>query len=415
VTDTSAPAPPPRIATLDLVRGVAVLGIVAINLPGFAGPAASTLSPHWPHPATWADEAVFAANFAALEGKMRALFSLLFGASMALLVERADQAGRDGRQWQARRLLWLLLFGWLHYILLWWGDILFTYALCGMLALLFFGMSPRRMAVVGLVGFVAWHALDATGGLPAILAEEAVRLHHATPAQAAATADFIRGTAERMGQDTAQAHMSFVAMASDKLLHAPFWQFDVFISCLGETLPLMLIGMALQRSGLFAGRWPQAWLWRMAGVGLGFGLPMALGLTAWLWARHFPIGAGSAIMTGPAGPEHLLMALGYLALLVLGSRALRATWLGQRLEAAGRMAFSNYLGTSLAMSVLFNGWGFGLFGQLGHAAQLPVLLGVWALMLAWSPWWLARFTQGPMEWLWRSATQGQWLALRRKP
>ena len=107
------------------------------------------------------------------------------------------------------------------------------------------------------------------------------------------------------------------------------------------------------------------------------------------------------------------MALGYLAALVLAAPRLLTTGVGQRLAAAGRMAFSNYLGTSLVMCSLFYGWGLGLVGRVPHALQPAFVLLAWGLMLAWSPWWLARFRQGPLEWLWRSLTEAR--ALPFKP
>ena len=109
---------------------------------------------------------------------------------------------------------------------------------------------------------------------------------------------------------------------------------------------------------------------------------------------------------------HIAMALGYAAVLVLLAPRLLDTWLGQRFAAAGRMAFSNYLGTSLVMTALFHGWGLGLAGRFGPAALwLFVLLG-WVLMLGWSGPWLSRFRQGPLEWLWRSLTEGRRLRFK---
>ncbi|MDE2619781.1 MAG: DUF418 domain-containing protein, partial [Sphingomonadales bacterium] len=109
---------------LDLVRGIAVLGILAINLGGYAGPIAAALSPNLPSPGTPADELWFALTTLVFEGKMRALFTLLFGASLLLFIDRAEARGEDGERLQLRRLGWLALFGYLHYVLLWWGDIL---------------------------------------------------------------------------------------------------------------------------------------------------------------------------------------------------------------------------------------------------------------------------------------------------
>ena len=117
-----------RIDALDLIRGVAILGILAVNMEGFAGPIAATITPDWNGAVSGSDHFAFAATLVLFEGKMRALLSLLFGASMLLFVESAESTGRNGDRLQMRRLAWLAVIGYLHFALLWWGDILFTYA-----------------------------------------------------------------------------------------------------------------------------------------------------------------------------------------------------------------------------------------------------------------------------------------------
>ncbi len=401
-----------RIATLDLIRGIAVLGILAVNIAGFAGPQLATLTPNWPTAASTPDEMVFAGSFLLFEGKMRALFSLLFGASMLLFIERAEAQRRNGDLLQARRLGWLALFGWLHYILLWWGDILFDYALCGMMALALRRLSVGGLAGAGLLGFLVWHGLGAMTGLPDVVAAEHVRLGIATAAEAQHVAAALATAHQGMAADVAQAHLGFWAMAANKFATAPLWPLVLTFASFGETLPLMLLGMALYRSGLTAGDWPRRWVVAMMVGGLALGGPMALALTGWAWVRHFPPLVMPDVMAYWAGPEHLALALAYYAALVLAAPGLLATGVGQRLAAAGRMAFSNYLGTTMIMTAIFYGWGLGLFGHVSHAIQPLFVLAAWALMLAWSKPWLARFHQGPLEWLWRSATELRWRPFR---
>lgn len=390
-----------------------VLGIVAINVSGFFGPQAATLTPAMPGPATGADEAVFAALFLLLEGKMRAVFSLLFGASMLLLIERAEMAGRDGQALQGRRLVWLALFGYLHYILLWWGDILFVYAVCGLVALGLRGLSNRALIGGGIAGFLLWALAGALVGLPLVLAEEQVRLGLATAAQAHDVAQAMQAARDAMAADIAQAHLGFRAMAAAKVHSAPFWPLVMTSASFGETLPLMLIGMGLYRTGMASGGWSRRRLWWVALGGIGGGMAMAVPITLWAWDRHFPAIAMPDLMAYWAGPEHLLIALGLYAALVLAAPRLLAGWLGQRLAAAGQMAFSNYLGTSMLLAFAAYGWGLGLFGHVPHARQPMVVLGIWAIMLGWSKPWRAHFTQGPLEWLWRSLIERRRLPLRR--
>ena len=135
-----------RIASLDLIRGIAVLGILAVNIASLAGPALASLTPHYPRPGAFADEAAFAVMLLLFEGKMRGLFTLLFGASMMLFIDRAEARGRDGPLLQARRLGWLAVLGYLHFLLVWHGDILFIYAGVGLLVLALHDRPVARLA-----------------------------------------------------------------------------------------------------------------------------------------------------------------------------------------------------------------------------------------------------------------------------
>ena len=175
----------------------------------------------------------------------------------------------------------------------------------------------------------------------------------------------------------------------------------------------MMLGLLLQRRGFFVGAGRPS---RMLMLGLGAtlaGLGATLATLAWLWPRHFPPIAMDAALRYSLELPHLLMAIGYAALLVLATPWLAGTELGRRLAAAGQMAFSNYLATTLVMTAVFYGWGLGLFGQVGPLAQWGFVLLGWGLMLAWSAPWLHRWHRGPLEWLWRSLTERQILRNRR--
>ena len=402
-----------RIAALDLIRGIAVLGILAVNIAGFAGPAAATLSPSFPATASAADEAAHALVLLLFEGKMRALFSLLFGASMMLFVERADAAGRDGEALQLRRLGWLALFGYLHFLLLWWGDILFLYAVLGCAALALRRLEVRPLAIGAAAFFVLWHLMGAVDGIGALARFDAVQAGTATPAQlghyAAAQRDWSTDAARQLAIYRG-GYGGLIAYRAGETWGMPL---RIAFSSLGETVPLMLLGMALYRSGFFAGHWPRKVLRRMALAGIvGGAVPTAV-FIAWAWPRHFPVQVLYQFNLFWSAVPHLAMALGYAALLMLAMPAFARSAPGLRLRAAGRMAFSNYLATSLVMTFIFYGWGLGFAGRIGAAGQLGVVLAGWAAMLGWSAPWLRRFHQGPLEWLWRSLTEWRRLPLRR--
>lgn len=402
-----------RVASLDFIRGVAVLGILAINIAGFAGPSVGTLSPAFAGPAGLPDQIAFAFSFVVFEGKMRALFAILFGASMALFLERAQAHGRDGDWLQARRLGWLLLLGGLHYTLLWWGDILFAYAACGMVVLVVHRLPARLLLAGALALFMVLHLKGLAWLLPIAEAEEAVRRGMASPEQDEAYARYRDYIAAATKTEFAQYSGSYWHILTTKLRLHFWWPLRSVPDGFGEYVPNMIVGLVLHRSGFFTGAWPRR---RMLALGVSatlLGLGATLAALGWLWPRHFPVAAMDAAIRYGLAPIHVLTAMGYATLLVLIAPRAGTTQLGQRLVAAGQMAFSNYIAMSLVMTAIFYGWGLGLFGRFGSAGQAPFVLLGWALMLGWSGPWLRRWRRGPMEWLWRSATEGHRLPNRR--
>ena len=404
-----------RLVALDFVRGVAILGILLLNIVGFAWPEIVYVSPRAPTaPVSTADDWTWLTIFVLADGKFRGLFSLLFGASMVLFVERAEASGRDGAALQRRRLGWLALFGLAHFFLLWWGDILFLYASCGFVALAMRGWSPRRLAMTALaiyaagvlvlgsltsVGAAPWLGLPDVGGeSPAEVVERyGAEARAEIPATLASWPDHV-------------AHMIRDSW-TDPLITVSYSWF--------ETIPLMLIGMALFKSGmfksdLFAGTWDAARLRRWAWWGIGSGLVLTLPLAWWLWREQFALPLTLFVWLGPAAVGRLASTVGYAALAVILARRFADSALGQRLVACGRMAFSNYIATSLTMTFIFHGWGLGLFARFGRFELMGFVLLGWALMLGWSKPWLARFRFGPLEWLWRSLTYEK-IALMRRP
>lgn len=403
----SASAAPDRIAVLDLVRGIAVLGILTINISAFAGGSSAVLNPGLLAPASAADALAFAGGLVLFEGKMRGLFTLLFGASMLLFVERRDAEGGDGGYWQMRRLGWLFLIGYAHQLLLWSGDILMLYAMLAPIALVLRHWPARRMAMAALAGFALWHAGFAIAGWPSLAAAEAVHDGRADPVtEASVLASTAAITAEAQNE-VATLRQPYLPMLANRFGETLYLPLAVTLLSLGETIPFMLLGMALLRSGFFTGGWTRRQLWHLALLGLTVGLPLALAQGWWAWSRGFPPAAMFQLLIGAAGPQRLALTLAGAALLVLLAPRLAPSRLGARLIAAGRMALSNYLLTSLVMAFCFFGWGLGLAGQVGTLAQGWFVLLGWAVMLGWSKPWLARYHQGPAEWLWRSLTERQ--------
>jgi uncharacterized protein len=194
-----------------------------------------------------------------------------------------------------------------------------------------------------------------------------------------------------------------------KFATRPFSPVLTMLVNLGETLPLIAIGMLLQGSAFFAGGWSRRTLLRLGLIAGGVGMILTASILAWLWSRDFPLRAMTDALLFWTAPAHLLMAFAYAALLVLAAPRLAMTRPGRLLTKAGRMALSNYIGTTIVMTAIFYGWGLGLIGTVGHANQLLFVALGWALMLGCSALWLGRFRQGPLEWAWRSLVERRFL------
>lgn len=370
-------------------------------------------SPDLPRPGSAADHWAFAFTLVFFEGKMRALFSILFGASLLLFIERKDDAGRNGAGLQVRRLLWLALFGVLHFALLWDGDILLLYACVGLGALALRRAPARDLALIAALLFSIWQAWGTAQWLPAVWQEAEVAAGTATAQAEARHSAYLASLRKADARDAEATLSPYLAEVSTRLTKRWDYPLAVIAQTWGETLSYVMIGMALLKSGFFAAGWPRRRVVLLAGGALTAGLALTLAFTVWAMAAGWPEAAMRMAVGYALGWPHLLMALGYAALLVLAVPRLLAVWPGQRLEAAGRMAFSNYIATSLVMTALFNGWGLGLFGAFGPALLWPIVVLVWALMLGWSAPWLARYRRGPLEWLWRCLTELRITALRR--
>jgi len=403
-----------RHISLDAMRGFAVMGILAMNIIGFAMPEWAYISPAAYGTDTLADKIAWAFSFVLIDGKMRGLFSLLFGASMMLIIDRAVAKGESAAQVHYRRMAWLALFGLAHYFFIWFGDILFLYAIIGMIAFRFRNWPPAGLIKVALIIFVVGLALWGLqfGGL---------QLFQYFATRADATAGMARQFRELMDSadlafnvapDLALHRGSYAAITMSKLddWAAPLL---LVVQSASETLPLMMIGMAMQKSGVLTGAWAAAdyrrWAMRMVPVGL----LLTLALAVWMVAVDFDRITALAVFYFWGGIPRMLLTIGYAALLLLLIGHYRNQPMLARVAAAGRAAFSNYLGTSIVMTAIFYGYGFGLFGHVGRAGLWVFVLGAWAVMLLWSKPWLMTFHYGPLEWLWRSLARGKMQAMHR--
>jgi len=391
----------PRVQTLDVIRGLAILGILAVNADGFAAPMFAALNPAtWPFPNEGATALSYWVMDVFFHHKFVTLFSMLFGVSVFLVGGALGDKVKGRVLW--RRLAILLVFGLLHGFGIWWGDILALYAVTGMIMLFCRSLGPRTLMVVG----VLLYGVMATNGL------DSAALPGASPeARAAATAalipppEQIEALKAMAAEQTAQAKGSWAGAYQVNAVEYQRILSGIPILAI-PTLALMMIGLSLFKSGFLSGR-SRTWIYAALILAGGVGLV----LEGWLSWRANIVGAP---VLGASTAETLLapvIALAYASVLIV---LVRAGSMLRPLAAAGRMAFTNYLTQSLIMTSLFNGGRGGLMGEVDRPALWAMVVAIWALQLVWSTLWLSRFEVGPFEWLWRSLTHGRRIPLRKR-
>ncbi len=407
-----------RIVTLDALRGLAVMGILAMNIILFALPEMAYFSPIASGPLSVADQISWTAGFILFDGKMRGLFSLLFGASMVLIAMRAQDQGQSPASVHYRRMAWLAFFGLMHFYLIWQGDILFLYALAGGIAFLFIAMESRQLIVLAIIIYVFGCAVMSAMMGSLFLLEYAASVPDPAPGTLRDYREFMDEMTRGYAQDLALYRSDYAAI----LLHRwrdEFWSpLSLTLMNILETLPLMLIGMALFKNGFLIGNSDTGLYRKYALLGLGLGAS-GYAVLAFIAALD---GFGGIMMMNIAiawsMPFRLVMTVGYAAALVIviawmaNGGVLVSALLG-RVTAAGRMAFTNYIATSIAMTFLFYGYGLGLFGHVSRSGLWLYVFGGCAVMLIWSKPWLDHFRYGPLEWLWRSLARGEIQAMRK--
>ena len=394
-----------RHVSIDAVRGFAVLGILLMNIVGMGLPTFAYLNPTYAGGSEGADLWTWAINNVFTDGKMRALFTMLFGASAVLIAGRAEGQTPGPAQTHYRRAFWLFVIGMFHAYFLWFGDILTCYAVAGLFIFPFRKLNPRLLIGVGAVILIALltHNVLLSQHLDALKA--AATAPGATPAALKAWADaaqVIDPPAAMAAQEIAGFGGTFMQALKARANVAMLMQLVLLpTDGLPEAIGQMFVGMGLFQLGFFTLGWSS----RAYRLMIGFGYLVAAPFTAWLsykiWQTGFePLKLHNLEVWQQS--TRPFIALAHASVLLLIIRAGMFTRLTERLAAAGRMAFSNYLMTSIITSTIFCGYGFGLYGKLSRFEQLAVVLGVWAFILIWSKPWLARFHYGPFEWLWRS-------------
>lgn len=377
-----------RIPALDIVRGLALFGVLQINLIFLSG----HIYQMWAgvsYPQGWGGSVLTWVRDSFINGKAMSCFSMLFGVGLCIQMERAQARGHAFGLFAFRRLGALALFGIAHATLIWNGDILLAYALIGLLLLPLLRANVPTIIFAAALAFLAFINLNTALGW--LHAPDGFRF------------SFWYKQASWLLQSANQfyGHGTWVDATRWRV-----WEWNhafrsILVMSVIGCLPLFLIGLALWRSGILKDIKARIQTIRRIFHSV-FWLGLVLSVLPYAWLKYLPKILGRGLIE--AAP--LTLALGYfMGVLLLIQKEPWARWLSL-LAPVGRMALTNYLAQSLVCTWIFNHYGLGLWGRVTPSGYIFGGVVLYFLQIAWSHWWLARFKFGPAEWLWRSMTYG---------
>lgn len=385
-----------RITSIDLLRGIAVLGILIMNIQHF-----SMIPSAYGNPTTFGDLSginkwVWILSHAIASEKFMTIFSILFGAGILLFAERAFQKGRKVSAFHYRRMMWLFVFGMLHAYLLWHGDILVNYSLCGMFVFLFRKKSTKSLLILASVFFAIPLLLFAMSGLTIPMwPQESFN-------------EVLKGwapNAEKIASDIAAMQGGWIEQMGTRVKGAIAMQTGVFFFySFWRVTAMMLLGMALFKWKILSAEKSTKFYTRMLFIGLPLGYALiAFGVYENFlhnWSMQYSMFFGNMCnYVGSIG-----VAFGYIALIMLISKSVKYSRFKSTFSAVGKMAFTNYILMSFLGMFIFYGNGFGLFGQVERKIQVLIVIAIWIFLILVSNIWLKKFRFGPLEWFWRVLT-----------
>ena len=424
-----------RIKSIDTIRGVALLGILMMNIPGFGI--------NWDFwytvvtsPRSGSNYYTFATVFVLFEGTMRGLFSMLFGAGMVLfMLNKKEVPGQATvAEYYYRRLLWLVFFGLVNaFVILWQGDILFFYGLCGMLLFAFRKLKPKWLVVIALVcvSFAMikkeWNWSEFRDKRAAYSEAMTAKKEkkELTPEQQGAISTWT-DIDKRQKPDTAVTNENVRKMRSG---YGTIFSYFIPMNSGGEIgymygdpwdmLCMMFLGMALFGWGFFSNKLKTSTYAMWLLIGYGIGIPVAWMIFDQYWMGYGSTGIG--VYTDNWRMSHDIFAefrripltIGHASLVMLVFRSKLVPWLMKALSNVGQMAFTNYLMQSIICTFFFYGYGFGNYNKLQFHQLYYVVGSVWIFQLIFSSIWLHYFRFGPFEWVWRSLTYWKLQPMRK--
>ena len=407
-----------RIQSLDVMRGIVLCGILLMNINGF-GLAESYIDPTIAGGSTGLSLYTWITANMLFEGTMRALFSLLFGVGMFMLLDRLDKkgAGIAGADIYFRRLMWLLFLGIIHgYLLVWQGEILYNYALMGFFVFSFRRLAPQKLILAAVILFTIggiWNYFEYRSKVDFVKnVEEAALLTSEGKELTKDLKDATKEWGEIQESRSAEA-INFHNESMRKgyfdvvAFNAPFvmkWKtYGVYRYDLWDILSMMLLGIALYKLNVLSAEKSFKFYITMSVIGYVIGLIFNYFETKNILVNNFSyISFYKSAVTYDLG--RIPIAFGHIGLIMIFCKLSFFQWIKSGIAAIGKMALTNYLMHSLICLIVFTGVGFGLFGKLERYELLYVVFGIWVFQFILSPIWLKYYHFGPVEYLWRNLT-----------
>ena len=421
-TNSITPGTADRITILDSLRGIAVLGILIMNIPFFGLPDPAGYNPVAMNEIGTINEKIYIIVNGYLDGTQRAIFSMLFGAGILLFVSRLEKRLKGIRpaEYFIRRQLWLIVFGLFNaYILLWPGDILFPYGICGIIMFVFRKLSVKFLilaAGICLLLMTVRENVDLYRKKEKIEIGERVALQDSlkTTEEEKANLEEMRKMKELHTPESVRSEMKTV-LKKMKGSYADAYHYFNGLNFKIETtysmlkiwdiLIFMFLGMAFYKSGIITGNVSSKVYWILTCLGVILG-----GYLSWLYiAQHsnyqynqFSIYKNTSF--GFYEIARTFRSIGVLGIIMLIYKSGRFKWFFSLMKPVGQMAFTNYLTQSFICNFIFLGAGLGLIGSFDRKEIYFIAIGVWVIQIIWSHIWLRYYRYGPLEWCWRSLT-----------
>lgn len=409
-----------RIDSIDIIRGFALFGILLMNIVGF-GLYRAYFDPTNSGGATGLDLKAWWINNMFFEGTMRGLFSMLFGAGIVLFTSRSSDGVQSLSVTDAyfRRILWLFLFGVIHaYLLLWFGDILYPYAIIGLFAYSFRNCNPKKLIIAAITFSAILTSLNVKDYVQSTdsFHNYSASLNRKNSGDSLSSENkkaiaewetiVVSKKATREGFIDAKKELS-------KCYFSIVWYRSTLVQTLQTTImyryffwdifAMMLLGMAFLKNGIFKAEKSNRFYLLMMLVGY------LVGITTNYWeSNHLITNNFSVLAFYLTDITHELgrvpTTIGHIGLIMLFIKSGKFLLFQKALAAVGQMAFTNYIMHTIICITIFMGFGFNMFGQLLRHELYYIVIGIWIVQLILSPIWLTYFRFGPLEWAWRSLT-----------